>query len=155
LEKLLINGGKRLTGTIKVGGAKNAAVAILPAALLSDSPCVISNLPYIDDVIVISRIMEQLNARVAMIGPGKAVVNATGQIDCKATSDMIKKMRGSIYLLGALLGREGRVEMLLPGGCEIGARPIDQHIKGFEALGASIDISHGTIKAQADKLVGA
>lgn len=155
MEKLLINGGKRLTGTIKVGGAKNAAVAILPAALLSDSPCVISNLPYIDDVIVISRIMEQLNARVAMIGPGKAVVNATGQIDCKATSDMIKKMRGSIYLLGALLGREGRVEMLLPGGCEIGARPIDQHIKGFEALGASIDISHGTIKAQADKLVGA
>lgn len=141
-------------GTTRVGGAKNAAVAILPAALLAQGPCVINNVPYIDDVINISEILEEIGVKVAFAGSGKVSINGTSKIDHRAVSDMVKCMRGSIYLLGALLGREGRVETAYPGGCEIGARPIDQHIKGFEALGAKIEISHGLIKAEADKLVG-
>lgn len=154
MDKLLINGGKKLVGTIRVGGAKNAAVAILPATLLAEGPCVINNVPYIDDVINISEILEELGVKMTFVGSGKVSINGTGNVDYRAVTDMVKRMRGSIYLLGALLGRDGRVEVAYPGGCEIGARPIDQHIKGFEALGAKIDISHGVIKAEVDKLVG-
>lgn len=154
LERLRINGGKRLVGTVGVGGAKNAALAILPAALLADGPCVIDNLPYIDDVIGLAEILEELGAKVNLSRSGKIIIDGTSVTEYKAPYDMVKCMRASYYLLGVLLGKSGRAEIAFPGGCEIGARPIDQHIKGFEAMGAKVDIEHGVIKARADKLIG-
>jgi len=154
LEKFYITGGNRLTGTVTIAGAKNAAVAILPAALLADSPCVIDNLPYIDDVIVLADILTEIGANVNLGRNGRACIDGRPVRKYRAPLDMVKRMRASYYLLGVLLGNFGKAEIPLPGGCEIGARPIDQHIKGFEALGAKVEIEHGIIKAQADKLVG-
>jgi len=154
LEKFHIIGGKRLTGTVSIGGAKNAAVAIMPAALLADGPCVIDNLPYIDDVIILADILSELGARVNLSQSGRVVIDGTTLKHHKAPFEMVKCLRASYYLLGVLLGRFGKVEVPFPGGCEIGARPIDQHIKGLEALGAKVDIEHGVIRAKADRLVG-
>jgi UDP-N-acetylglucosamine 1-carboxyvinyltransferase len=154
LEKLVIRGGKRLIGSVKVSGAKNAAVAIIPAALLTDETCVIDNLPYIDDVIMLAEILKQMGAQVTLEPKGRITINAAGVSSCRADYDLVRRMRASYYLLGALLGRFGRAEVAFPGGCEIGARPVDQHIKGFQALGADVSIGHGLIKAYAEKLVG-
>ena len=154
MEKFYITGGNRLTGTVTIAGAKNAAVAILPAALLADGPCVIDNLPYIDDVIVLADILTEIGANVNLGRNGRACIDGRPVRKYRAPLDMVKRMRASYYLLGVLLGKFGKAEIPLPGGCEIGARPIDQHIKGFEALGAKVEIEHGIIKAQADKLVG-
>ncbi len=150
----MIRGGNRLTGTVKVSGAKNAAVAILPAALLTDETCVIENLPYINDVTVLAEILSELGAKVALDPVGRIIIEPYYVNKYKADYKMVKRMRASYYLLGALLGRFGRAEIAFPGGCEIGVRPIDQHIKGFEALGANINIEKGVIYAEADKLVG-
>lgn len=154
MEKFRILGGSRLTGTVGVSGAKNAAVAILPAALLAESPCVIDNLPNIDDVIVLADILGELGARIDILAPGRIRVDGTGVKDCRAPYDMVKRMRASYYLLGVLLSKFCRAEVAFPGGCEIGARPVDQHIKGFEALGVKVDIEHGIIKAHADVMYG-
>jgi len=154
LEKLVIRGGKKLIGSVKVSGAKNAAVAVMPAALLTDETCVIDNLPYIADVIMLAEILKQMGAQVTLEPRGRITINAAGVSSCRADYDLVRRMRASYYLLGALLGRFGRAEVAFPGGCEIGARPVDQHIKGFQALGADVSISHGLIKAYADKLVG-
>jgi UDP-N-acetylglucosamine 1-carboxyvinyltransferase len=155
LEKLIIRGRKKLVGRVHVSGAKNAAVAVIPAALLTEETCVIDNLPYIDDVLVLSEILRQMGAQV-VFEPGKRrmIINAANIGDYRAEFDIVRRMRASYYLLGALLGRFGRAEISFPGGCEIGARPIDQHVKGFEALGARLSIGHGLIKAKADKLIG-
>lgn len=154
MEKLVIRGGKKLIGSVKVSGAKNAAVAVMPAALLTDETCVIDNLPYIADVIMLAEILKQMGAQVTLEPKGRITINAAGVSSCRADYDLVRRMRASYYLLGALLGRFGRAEVAFPGGCEIGARPVDQHIKGFQALGADVSISHGLIKAYADKLVG-
>jgi len=155
LEKLVIRGGKRLSGSVKVSGAKNAAVAVIPAALLTEETCVIENLPYINDVIVLSEILKLMGAHVVFEPDKKRmIVNAADIKSYRADFDMVRRMRASYYLLGVLLGRFGRAEIAFPGGCEIGARPIDQHVKGFEALGARLSIGHGLIKAHADKLIG-
>ncbi|NLX70532.1 MAG: UDP-N-acetylglucosamine 1-carboxyvinyltransferase [Clostridiales bacterium] len=155
MEKLVIRGGKRLSGSVKVSGAKNAAVAVIPAALLTEETCVIENLPYINDVIVLSEILKLMGAHVVFEPDKKRmIVNAADIKSYRADFDMVRRMRASYYLLGVLLGRFGRAEIAFPGGCEIGARPIDQHVKGFEALGARLSIGHGLIKAHADKLIG-
>ena len=154
LEKFHIIGGKRLTGTVSIGGAKNAAVAIMPAALLADGPCIIDNLPYIDDVIILADILSELGARVSLSKSGRVMIDGTMVKRHKAPFDMVKRLRASYYLLGVLLGKFGEAEVPFPGGCEIGARPIDQHIKGFEALGAKVDIEHGIIRAEAHRLAG-
>jgi UDP-N-acetylglucosamine 1-carboxyvinyltransferase len=154
LEKFHISGGKPLAGTVHIGGAKNAAVAIMPAVLLADEPCTIYNIPYIDDVIILADILEEVGAKVSLNSGGCAVIDGSSVTCNKAPYDMAKRMRASYYLLGVLLGKFGEAEIPLPGGCEIGARPIDQHIKGFEALGAKVDIEHGVVKARADRLVG-
>jgi len=154
LERLVIRGGKRLIGSVKVSGAKNAAVAVIPAALLTDETCVIDNLPYIDDVIMLAEILKQMGAQVTLEPKGRITINSTGVSSCRADHELVRRMRASYYLLGALLGRFGRAEVSFPGGCEIGARPVDQHIKGFQSLGADVSIGHGLIKAYADKLVG-
>ncbi len=154
LEKLLIRGGKRLKGTVKVSGAKNAAVAILPAAIMTDEKCIIDNLPYIDDVTVLAEILSELGARVTLDPAGRITIEPSYVNTYRADYNMVKRMRASYYLLGVLLGRFGRAEVAFPGGCEIGVRPIDQHIKGFEALGANVNIKNGIIYAEAEKLIG-
>lgn len=154
MSELRVRGGKRLVGDVVVNGAKNAAVAILPAALLVDGISEIENLPYIDDVVKVKNAMEALGAVTEMIDKHTIRVDGSTVFDYKATQDFIGNMRASYYLIGALLGRFKKAEVAMPGGCNFGVRPIDQHIKGFEALGAKVTVEHGIIKAYADRLVG-
>ena len=154
MEKLVINGGTRLQGEVTINGAKNAAVALLPATLLIDGICTINNLPYISDVKISCKILEELGAKVTWNGHNEVTIDSRNLKRSQAPIDMTSKFRASYYLIGALLGRCKSAEVGLPGGCKLGARPIDQHIKGFEALGAKIEISQGRIKASASKLVG-
>ncbi|MEG0951490.1 MAG: UDP-N-acetylglucosamine 1-carboxyvinyltransferase [Niameybacter sp.] len=154
MSKLCIRGGKRLTGDVVISGAKNAAVAILPAALLVDGTCEIENLPYINDVIILTDAMKSLGAVAQFEDKHTVQVDATTVYSYCATDECIGKMRASYYLIGALLGRFGKAKVAMPGGCNFGKRPIDQHIKGFEALGATVTIQEDTIYAVADKLIG-
>jgi len=155
LEKLVIQGGNKLSGEINISGAKNAAVAIIPAALLVSGRCRIENIPNIKDVRVIVNILIELGVSVNYISADCLEIDASTLKTHSATSDLVKKMRASYYLLGALLGRKCKAVVALPGGCDFGGRPIDQHIKGFEALGASSSIEHGFVKLSAKKLCGA
>lgn len=154
MEKFVINGGKPLKGTVHISGAKNAAVAILPAVLLSDEPCIIENLPEISDV------SSSLNALSSLGAVIKPINKSTVEIDPRPANSFIvskeiaKGMRASSYFLGALLGRNSRAKIAPPGGCDFGVRPIDQHIKGFEALGARVIIENGMVDAKAKKLSG-
>lgn len=154
MEKLRIYGGKRLEGRVRISGAKNAAVAILPAALLADDACIIENLPYIDDVTVLADILSEMGALVELELQGRIRIDASKMKEYRAHYDMVRRMRASYYLLGVLLAKFGKAEVSFPGGCAIGTRPIDQHIKGFEALGAEVSLEHGVIKVFADKLIG-
>ena len=154
MEKLVIKGGTKLKGDVVIGGAKNAAVAILPATLLINGICKIDNLPNISDVKIICNILEEFGAVITWDSEHEITINTTN-INCsKAPLDMTSKFRASYYLIGSMLGRCGNIEVGLPGGCNLGARPIDQHIKGFEALGAKVEVSQGKISAKAKKLVG-
>ncbi len=154
LEKIIINGRKPLKGDIYISGAKNAAVAILPAALLIDGSCRIENLPDIRDTRILENTLTQLGAKVIFEDRNTVLIDSSGVNSHIASYEMIKSMRASYYLLGALLGRFGKAEVALPGGCNFGHRPIDQHIKGFEALGAKVSVEGGMIKLSADKLTG-
>jgi len=154
LEKIIINGRKPLKGDIYISGAKNAAVAILPAALLIDGSCRIENLPDIRDTRILEDTLTQLGAKVIFEDRNTVLIDSSGVNSHIASYEMIKSMRASYYLLGALLGRFGKAEVALPGGCNFGHRPIDQHIKGFEALGAKVSVEGGMIKLSADKLTG-
>ena len=154
LDKLLIEGSSKLEGEVTVSGAKNAAVAVIPAAILVEGKCVIENIPKIKDVYLILDMLKQLGASIHYID------NHTVEIDCSnihrhtAPYEMVVKMRASYYLVGALLGRFNKAEVAFPGGCNFGVRPIDQHIKGLEALGAKVEIEHGVIYAQVDRFKG-
>jgi len=154
LEKLVIKGGTRLTGDVVISGAKNAAVALLPATLLVDGICTINNLPYISDVKISCKILEELGAKVTWNGNNEVTIDARNIKSSVAPIDMTSKFRASYYLIGALLGRCKSAVVGLPGGCNLGARPIDQHIKGFELLGATVEVLEGKINATAKKLVG-
>lgn len=154
LDKLLIKGGNRLHGEVSISGAKNAAVAILPACLLVDGKCRIENLPDIKDVKLFLKILKNLNAEVIQIDKNTVEIDCTNVDSYKPTGDLTRKMRGSSYLMGALLGRCRKFSVDPPGGCDFGTRPIDQHIKSFEALGAQIDISGGMIHGIAENLCG-
>ncbi|MCL2616051.1 MAG: UDP-N-acetylglucosamine 1-carboxyvinyltransferase [Defluviitaleaceae bacterium] len=154
MEQIVINGGKRLEGEVYVSGAKNAAVAIIPAAICANDICVIENLPYIEDVDGLTKAMTQIGAVCTQRDDNTLEIDSRNITNCCATYESVRQIRASYYLLGALLGRFGEAEVPLPGGCDFGVRPIDQHIKGFTALGATIDIEHGMIRARADKLVG-
>ncbi|MBE7042837.1 MAG: UDP-N-acetylglucosamine 1-carboxyvinyltransferase [Ruminococcaceae bacterium] len=147
MDKFVITGGNPLHGEVIVSGAKNAAVAILAAAVLVEDTCVIENVPIIKDVKVILEILRQLGAEVQMQENGTVVMNCSNLNTFEATSDLVRKMRASYYLLGALLGRFGKAQVSLPGGCDFGGRPIDQHIKGFEAMGAMVKVEHGNVYA--------
>ena len=154
MDKLVINGGTPLKGEVIISGAKNAAIAILPATLLIDGICTISNVPNISDVKIYCEILEKLGAKITWIGENELTIDTTNISAHAAPLDMTSKFRASYYLLGSLLGRCREAVVGLPGGCNLGARPIDQHIKGFEALGATVDISNGKITAKAKKLDG-
>lgn len=156
MEKLVIDGGKILRGEVDINGAKNAAVAILPAAVLaSNGKCLIENIPDIEDVHCLERILTDLGCKINKIDRNTLEVDATTIQRVDACTEDVRRMRASYYFIGALLSRfkEARVE--LPGGCPIGVRPIDQHIKGFEALGAKVSIEHGAVRVQAEELKGA
>ncbi len=154
MDKFVIKGGKRLAGKVQISGAKNAAVAILPAVLLADSPCVIDNVPDISDVNAIFTVLRQLGAKVNKIDRATYEIDPSGVRSFVVTKEMSQSMRASSYFLGALLGRMRRAKVAPPGGCDIGLRPIDQHIKGFEALGARVTIDGGLVDARAEKLGG-
>ncbi len=150
MDKYVINGGLPLHGEVEISGAKNAAVAIIPAALMVDGVCRIENLPQISDTDMLLTILSELGARV------KYINSSTVEIDCTdvhlqdAPFDLMRKIRASYYLIGAMLGRFGRAKTTMPGGCNFGVRPIDQHIKGMTALGAEVEVKNGFVLAEAN-----
>jgi len=155
LEKFVINGGRKLQGTVHISGAKNAAVAILPATLLVEGISVIENVPDISDVATLINLISKLGAKVEKLNRNTLKIDTTKITTYKAPYDIAHKLRGSYYLLGSLLGRMNRAEVAMPGGCNFGQRPIDQHFEGFEALGAKVVTEYGIIKARADELKAA
>ncbi len=155
MDKFVINGPCSLNGEVNISGAKNAAVAVLPAALIINGISRIENVPDIMDVRVLLDILSKLGAKITKEDENTVICD-TRNIDCwKAPYELVKSMRASYYLLGALIARFGKAEVSLPGGCDFGYRPIDQHIKGFEAMGARVQIEHGIVKIDASQLRGA
>lgn len=150
MDIFVVEGGKKLEGSITVGGAKNAAVAIIPAAILSGDICRIENLPTISDVSVISQILIQLGAKVTKINKSVIEIDSRNINCCQVSQELAKNMRASYYMLGALLGRFNKAKVPMPGGCYFGVRPIDQHLKGFEALGAKTGLRDGVISLSAE-----
>ena len=154
LDKFVITGGNRLTGEVTISGAKNAAIAIIPAAILSDGVCRIENIPNITDVSSITRILYDMGAQVRTIDKSTLEIDPRKIHTCVASYELAKHIRGSYYLLGALLGRFSHAVVTMPGGCDFGVRPIDQHLKGFAALGASYKLDGGMVDVRAEHLKG-
>ena len=155
MEKLVITGPTPLKGEVEISGAKNAAVALLPATLLIDGVCTITNVPNISDVQILCKILGEMGAKIDWTGKNELKIDTTNITTTQAPLDLTSKFRASYYLIGAMLGRTGEIEVGMPGGCNLGARPIDQHIKGFELLGANVKVGKGTISAKASCLKGA
>lgn len=154
MEQYVIKGGSPLVGEVEIGGAKNAALGILAAAIMTDDTIIIDNLPDVRDINVLLEAISAIGASVDRINRHRVAINGSQIGQVSVDYEYIKKIRASYYLLGALLGKYKRAEVPLPGGCNIGSRPIDLHLKGFKALGASVSIRHGSIIAEADKLRG-
>ncbi len=154
MEQYVIKGGNPLVGEVEIGGAKNAALAILAAAIMTDETVTIDNLPNVRDINVLLDAMSGIGAKIERVDNHTVKINGSMVHDLTVAYEYIKKIRASYYLLGALLGKYKRAEVALPGGCDIGSRPIDLHLKGFRALGANVDIQHGLIAASAEKLIG-
>ncbi len=155
MDALRIRGGRQLAGTIRVGGAKNAALPILCATLLSDGESRLRNVPKLRDIETTSALLRFLGRDAQVLIPEVAVGAATGEIRPEAPYELVRQMRASVLVLGPLVARYGKAKVSLPGGCAIGARPIDQHLKGLEALGATIRVEHGYVEAEAPRLRGA
>jgi len=156
LEKLFIQGGRRLSGTVRVSGAKNAVLPVIAASLLASTPSVIEEIPDLDDVRTITEVLQYLGLTTRWDAPDSLFVDSTGIKSCEASYELVRKMRASFLVMGPLLSRFREARISLPGGCAIGSRPIDLHLKGFEALGAEIILGHGFIEARAPKgLLGA
>ncbi|HZJ78298.1 MAG TPA: UDP-N-acetylglucosamine 1-carboxyvinyltransferase [Clostridia bacterium] len=155
MEKIVVNGGNRLKGEIEISGAKNAVVAILPATILAQDVCRIENIPNISDVTMMLRILKEMGAQIKTINNNTLEIDTTHVNSYVVSHDLTTHLRASYYLIGALLGRYNCARVAMPGGCNFGVRPIDQHIKGFELLGASVSIEEkAMVNAKADKLVG-
>ena len=154
LDKFVITGGNELHGEIEISGAKNAAVAIIPATILSDDVCRIENIPNIDDVSLISKILSEMGAKIRMINKTTLEIDPRSIVSPVASYDLVRNMRASCYLLGALLGKFSSAVVSLTGGCDFGVRPIDQHLKGFTALGATYRVEGGMVHATAESLKG-
>ncbi len=155
MEQYVIKGGIPLVGEVEIAGAKNAALPIISAAIMTDEVVTLENLPDVNDINVLLEAIEGIGARVDRIDRHTVKINGSTIQDCSVEYECIKKIRASYYLLGALLGKYNNAEVPLPGGCNIGSRPIDQHLKGFRAIGAQVSIEHGTIIAKCDHMVGA
>lgn len=154
MEQYVIKGGNRLSGEVLISGAKNAALAILAAAIMADEPVTIENVPDVRDTRIVLDAIREIGAIVERVDKHTYKINGSTIYSTTVDYEYIKKIRASYYLLGALLGKKGNAQVALPGGCNIGSRPIDQHIKGFKALGANVEIEHGMICAEADNLSG-
>ena len=154
MEQYAIKGGNPLVGEVEIGGAKNAALPILAASVMTDETVYIENMPDVRDTNVLLSAMEGIGALLKRVDRHKVMLNAANINTTTVVDERLKKIRASYYLIGALLGKYKHAEVVLPGGCDIGSRAIDQHIKGFEALGARVVIEHGLIKAHAERLVG-
>ncbi len=154
MEKLIIKGAKPLNGEIKISGAKNAALPILAASLLSGESIQISNIPHLQDVTTIVSLLGQMGVRITLDERANIEVNAAHLTSCNAPYELVRTMRASVLVLGPLLSRFGKAEVSLPGGCAIGSRPVDQHLKGLQAMGANISIENGYIKATSKRLKG-
>ncbi len=156
LEKFIVEGGVRLAGEVTIGGAKNAAVAIIPATILAKGRCVIENIPNISDVGILLKMLSEMGASVQYINKTTVEIDTTHLDNPTVSYELARHLRASYYSLGALLGRCGEASVSMPGGCHFGVRPIDQHIKGFESLGVDVSIDHGMINAKVQKhLTGA
>jgi UDP-N-acetylglucosamine 1-carboxyvinyltransferase len=155
MDKLLIEGGVKLDGEIRASGAKNATLPILCAALLSDEPLTVQNVPHLEDVATCNRLLRQMGADVTVGDKNTLTVDAHKLHDCRAPYEMVKTMRASILVLGPLVAKRGEATVSLPGGCAIGARPVDLHLMGLEAMGAEIKVEGGYIHAKAGRLKGA
>jgi UDP-N-acetylglucosamine 1-carboxyvinyltransferase len=154
MERLLIEGGKPLTGTLRVSGAKNSALALIAGTLLGEGVTTLTNVPHLLDVKIIAEVLESLGAK-ATLSEGELRVDATNVNNHQAPYDLVTKMRASFFVLGPILARMGKAKIPLPGGCAIGSRPVDLHLKGLRALGATVNIEHGFVEAIAEKLYGA
>ena len=155
MDKFVITGGNRLTGEVKISGAKNAAVAIIPAVALSDGICRIENIPNITDVTKMSEILREMGAKVKLVNRSTLEIDPTTIGTCVAPYELARGLRGSYYFMGALLGKFKHAVVAMPGGCDLGVRPIDQHLKGFMALGAAYTLDGGMVDVQAAQLKGA
>ena len=154
MEQYVVKGGNPLYGEVEVGGAKNAALAILAAAIMTDETVTIDNLPNVRDINVLLQAIEEIGAKVERVDAHKVMISGSSIQDVTVDNEYIRKIRASYYLIGALLGKYKKAQVALPGGCEIGSRPIDLHIKGFRAMGADVDIAHGLVCAEATGLKG-
>lgn len=154
MDKIVIFGGQKLKGTVSISGAKNAAVAILPAAALSDGVCRIENVPNIRDITLMCRILSDMGAKIKLVNKNTIEIDPRKMSSSSAPCDLMRNMRASCYLLGVLLGKFSEANVYLPGGCNFGLRPIDQHLKGFAALGADYALENGMVKVKCKKLIG-
>ena len=154
MEKFVIRGGNPLQGDVNIGGAKNAAVAILPATILAADKCLIENLPCISDVMASLQILSELGASIRMVSRSTYEIDTTHIVSTEVSNELSRQMRASYYFLGALLGRFGAGQVAMPGGCNLGPRPIDQHLKAFAALGAEDSVEYGQIHVKAGALNG-
>ena len=152
MEQYVIKGGNPLYGEVEIGGAKNAALAILAAAIMTDETVTIDNLPNVRDINVLLQAIEEIGAHVERVDVHKVKINGSFIRGVNVDNELIRKIRASYYLIGALLGKYRHAEVALPGGCDIGSRPIDLHMKGFRSMGAEVDIAHGLVVAKAEKL---
>ena len=155
MDRLVVKGKKKLSGSVVISGAKNAAVAVIPAAIMADGICVIDNLPYIEDVRCLYTTLNKIGTKCTYKDKHTLEIDSTNDICTKVTFDEVRKMRASYYLLGALLARFKKAEVAMPGGCNFGTRPIDLHLKGFRALGAQVEVNGEIVCVKADKLKGA
>ena len=155
MEQYAINGGNPLVGEVEIGGAKNAALPILAASLMTDETVLIENMPDVRDTNILLDAMAGIGTHVERVDRHTVKINGSLIHDLTVNGDSVKKIRASYYFLGALLGKYKKATVVLPGGCDIGCRAIDQHIKGFKALGATVEIAHGMITAEASHLCGA
>lgn len=152
--KLVITGGKKLEGRVKISGAKNSALSIMAAALLTKGPCILKNIPRLSDVEIMIEVIKKLGVEVEWKGEDILYINPDGFDNYEAPYELVKMMRASFLVMGPLLARLKKAKISLPGGCAIGARPVDFHIKGFTAMGAKVEVEKGYIKAEAEELVG-
>ena len=155
MDKLRITGGRPLQGEVRVSGAKNAALPIMCAALLTDQRVALSNVPSLVDVSTMGKLLRQMGVEVHRPADGQLTLRAAAISDPTAPYELVKTMRASVLVLGPLLARCGRARVSLPGGCAIGLRPVDQHVKGLQAMGAKISVEHGYMHASAGRLRGA